>query len=287
MMSDVTVIILTMDESKNIEDCIRSIDKFVSRIVVIDSGSSDNTVEIAKRLGADVYFHEFKSHSAQFNWGLDNINITTKWVLKLDADERLTKELCEEAERAINEHNNDDVNGMFMRLRVFFLGKWMKHGSAYPFRKLMLFKFGIGRLEDKNMDEQMLLSYGESIELHNDGLHFDFKNLNYWINKHNWYASREAQDYFETKIGANIEQLSDGQIKNIRKQKAKYYKLPMFIRPFLLFIYRYILKLGFLDGREGLIFHFLQSFWYRFLVDAKIYEHQKLGGEIKTGVLRS
>ncbi|ADY55900.1 glycosyl transferase family 2 [Syntrophobotulus glycolicus DSM 8271] len=287
-MSDVTAIILTMNESKNIGDCIKSIQNFVSRIVVIDSGSSDNTVEIAKSLGADVYFHEFENYAKQFNWGLDNTNIATKWALRLDADERFTHELSEEAKQAIAEHNDDDVNGFVLRLRVFFLGRWMRHGSVYPFRKLMLFKFGIGRIEQRNMDEQTTLSCGKSIELNNDALHFDFKNLNYWINKHNWYATREMQDYLEMKINKNIQQISDEHIKNRRRQKLIYYKFPIFIRPLFYFIYIYFIKLGFLDGKEGLIYHFLRIFWYRFLVDAKIYEHEKIGGEIeRTGALRS
>jgi len=286
-MADVTAIILTMNESKNIVECIRSIRNFVSRIVVVDSGSSDNTVDIAKHLGAEVYIHEFENYALQFNWGLDNTNITTKWVLRLDADERLTSELCIEAEQAIKVHNDDDTNGMIIRLRNFFLGRFIKHGGAYPFRKLMLFKFGIGRIENRKMDEHTILSCGRTIELENDGTHFDFKNLNHWINKHNWYATREMQDYYETNNKGSIEKMPGENIKIRRRQKYLYYKIPIFIRPFLIFIYRYFFQLGFLDGKEGLIFNFLSSYWYRFLVDAKIYEHKKMGGEMeKTGELK-
>jgi glycosyltransferase involved in cell wall biosynthesis len=287
-MADVTAIILTMNESKNIEECITSIKNFVSRIVVVDSGSSDNTVDLAKSLGADVYFHEFENYATQFNWALDNTNIKTKWALRLDADERFTAELCEEAEQAILKHKDDDVNGMVLRLREFFLDRWMKHGGAYPFRKLMLFKVGIGRLENRKMDEHTILSSGRSIELKNDGIHYDFKNLNHWINKQNWYATREMQDYYETVIKDSINIMPDENIKSRRRQKTLYYKLPIFIRPFLLFIFRYIFQLGFLDGKEGLIYQFLQTFWYRFLVDAKIFEHKIKGGKFeKTGSLKS
>jgi len=286
-MADITAIILTMNESKNISDCIKSIRNFAARIVVIDSGSTDDTVEIAKKLGTEVYFHEFENHSAQFNWALDNTNIETKWVLRLDADERLTNELCVEAEQAMIEHVSDDVNGMVLRFKVFFLGRWIKHGGVYPFRKLLIFKTGIGRVENRKMDEHTILSHGTSIELKNDGLHYDFKNLTHWVNKHNWYATREMQEYYETVTPDSFQQMPDEKIKGRRTQKTKYYKLPIFIRPLLLFIYRYFFRLGFLDGREGLIFHYLQSLWYRFLVDAKIYEHQKMGGEMeKTGALR-
>lgn len=286
-MADLTAVILTMNESKNIGDCIKSIKLICSRIVVIDSGSKDDTIEIAKSLGADVYFHDFENYANQFNWALDNVNITTKWVIRIDADERLTDKLCEEVEQSIQIHSNDDINGIILRLRVYFLGKWIKHGGIYPFRKLMIFKTGVGRIENRKMDEHTILSCGTTIELKNDGLHYDFKNLNYWVNKQNWYATREMQDYYETSYKDSIKKMPAENIKVRRKQKTIYYKLPMFHRSFLLFVYRYIFKLGFLDGKEGIIFHFLQSFWYRFLVDAKIYEHKKIGGEMeKTGALK-
>lgn len=289
-MSDLTVIILTMNESKNILKCIESVKELAKRIIVVDSGSSDKTIEIAKEGGAEVYFNEFENYASQFNWALDNTNISTKWVLRLDADERLTPELCEEASKEMIKHKDDNVNGMILRQRVYFMNKWIKHGGMYPFRKLMIFKHGIGRIENRKMDEHTILSFGESIELKNDGIHYDFKNLNYWTNKQNWYATREMQDYFEIieKEKNTTQQMADKNIKGRRQLKTVYYKFPIFFRPFFLFVFRYIFQLGFLDGKEGLIFHFLQSFWYRFLVDAKIFEHKKMGGKFeKTGALKS
>lgn len=274
-LADLTAIIMTMNESKNIENCINSINCIAKRILVIDSGSTDGTVEIAKNLNAEIYHHEFTNYASQFNWALDNTKIETTWVLRIDADERLTDSLCKEAEEAMSRHKLDDVNGIILKLKVFFLGKFIRHGGVYPFRKMMIFKNGIGRIEIRNMDEHTVLKYGRTIELNNDGLHYDFKNLNHWINKHNWYATREMQDYYEMNFGNKSNEISDKKIINTRQKKNKYYKLPKFFRAGLLFVYRYIFRLGFLDGKEGLILHFLQSFWYRFLVDAKIFEQEK------------
>lgn len=274
-MADLTAIILTMNESRNIENCIQSIRSIAKRIVVIDSGSSDDTAFKAKSLGAEVYEHQFKDHASQFNWALENTDITTTWVLRIDADERFSENLCKEAEQAMKVHENDLVNGMIIRLRVFFLDRWIRHGGVYPFRKLLLFKFGVGRSENRKMDEHIVLDHGNVIELKNDAFHYDFKNLTFWISKHNWYATKEMQQYCEQDIELSISKLSQEHLQNKRRQKSAYYRLPIFSRPFMLFVYRYFLQLGFLDGREGLIYHVLQCFWYRFLVDAKIYEHEK------------
>lgn len=285
-MSSIAVIILTMNEEINISECIKSVNDISSEIYVIDSGSTDKTCEIAKSLGAECVYNKFVNYATQFNWALDNLDIKSNWVLRLDADERITNELAIEIMENIKIHENDDINGFILKLRTFFMGKELKHGGVYPFKKLMLFKKGIGRIEQRKMDEHTVLSYGKSKELKNDGLHYDFKDLTYFIKKHNWYSTREAQDVIEGTTAKNIDNLEKGQIKKKRKSKTFYYKFPSFFRCFLLFIYFYIFKLGFLDGKIGLIYNFLEVYWYRFLVDAKIYEYKKTGKIIEeTGAL--
>lgn len=285
--ADLTAIVLTMNEDKNIEKCIKSIADFAERIIVIDSGSSDKTIEIAENLGAEVFYHEFENYARQFNWGLDNTNITTRWVLRLDADEVIPPDLAEELEKEMVAHQYDDVNGMQLKLKQNFMGRWMKHGGTYPFIKLMLFKNGIGRIEDRKMDEHTVLSSGTSILLKNDALHYDFKDITHYIKKHNWYATREAQDYIYRNMDNSVSALESGNMKTHRQQKALYYKAPKFLRPFVLFIYFYIIKLGFLDGKEGFIYNVLENFWYRFLVDVKIYEYEKTGYiQKETGALK-
>lgn len=286
-MADLTAIILTMNEEADIADCINSINKITKRIVVIDSGSTDATVRIARLLGAEVYFHEFENYATQFNWGLDNLDIGTKWVLRIDADERFTQELCREVESECAKHSCDETNGMRVNQRVFFLNKWLRFGDVYPFQKLLIFKNGIGRIENRNIDEHTVLSEGNSIQLKNDAEHYAIKNIHGWIHKHNWYATRAAMDYFEQMDEKTSEDVSAGTMRSKRKQRALYYRCPMFLRPFGLFFYRYVLKGGFLDGKPGFIYHIMLNFWYRELVDAKIYEHITIKTEFgKTGALK-
>jgi len=272
-MADLTTIILTYNEELNIEECIRSVKNISKRIIVVDSFSSDKTIEIARELGAEIYQNNFVNHSKQFKFGLERANIETNWVFRLDADERLTKESSAELESLCNENEDTDVNGIIIRFEVTFLGKKLNHGGIYPFKKLLVFKYAYGDIEDRNMDEHIILKKGRTVELKNDSLHFDYKNLTFWIDKHNKYSSKEVQDYLDSlsRIDEDAKLDRSAKIKRIIKYKI-YYKLPMGMRALLYFIYRYFLKRGFLDGKEGLIFAVLQAFWYRFLVDAKIYE---------------
>lgn len=285
---DVTIVILTKNEEINIVDCLNSVKDFASRVVIVDSGSDDNTVMIAKEMGAEVYVHEFEYHAKQFNWALDNVNITTKWTFRLDADERLTPALCEELEKLASLHENDDVNGIVMESWLYFLGKKIRFG-CHNKRKLMMFKTGFGRIEDRKMDEHTILTKGKSVNAKNRFIHYDFKNMTHWINKMNWYATREMQDYFDFKNGKDYGLDGNDKVtEKIRKKKfGLYYKFPMFFRCWLLFIYNYIFRLGFLDGKAGFIYNYMYHRWYRTLVDTKIYEQMKFPKEFeKTGALK-
>lgn len=274
-MADVTAIVLTKNEEINLPDCLRSLEGFASRVVVVDSGSADRTVGIAEEGGADVYAHPFENYARQFNWALDNAGITTKWCLRLDADERLTPELRAELEELMEQHDSDDVNGVTMEAWLYFMGRKIKHG-CHNKRKLMLFKTGIGRIEDRKMDEHTVLSHGTSVYAKSRFIHYDFKDMTHWINKMNWYATREMQDYYEFLGGksASIGE-KDAAISATRKKKfGLYYKFPLFFRSWLLFLYYYIFRLGFLDGKEGFVYHYMYHRWYRTLVDAKILEQR-------------
>lgn len=275
-MTDITAIILTKNEELNIERCITSIQDVADRIVVVDSGSSDKTTDIAQQLGAEVYYHEpFEHYAKQFNWALDNVDVKTKWVYRIDADEVVTPELAEEIVQACKSHSDDDVNGLVMKFKVYFLGRFLTHGGIYPFYNLTIFKTGLGRYEDRAMGEHIVLSEGRTIDLANDCLHYDCKDLTAWINKHNWYATREVADYHASiaQRQAETELYHEAQ-KTKRLRDGLYYKLPKFLRAKLYYWYRYYFKLGFLDGEAGRVHAFLQAYWYRYLVDAKIFEHE-------------
>lgn len=275
-MADITAIILTRNEQDFLEECVKSIQSIVKRIVVVDSFSDDNTVELAKKLGTELYQHEFYNYSKQYKYAVDIAQIKTKWILRIDADERLTKESAEELNSLCNENENSDVTGIILRFYNVFLGKPMYHGGMYPWKKLSVYKTGYGDIEDRNMDEHIILSSGRIIEARKDSKHLAFRGLTFFTNKCNWYSTREAMDYFEQK---NIDD-TNASTKTRLKMKV-YYKLPLGLRAWIYYMYRYYFRMGFLDGKEGKIFAFLHAYWYRFLVDAKIYEHDKLGEAFK------
>jgi glycosyltransferase involved in cell wall biosynthesis len=285
-MVDLTVVILTKNEEKNLKKCIESIRGVAKRIVIIDSYSTDNTVGLANALGAEVYEHSFENHAAQFNWALDNISLSTQWVMKVDADEEFTPELAEE----INEKLDNlpaNTNGVILRRRVYFMGRWLKHGGKYPELLLRIFRVGHGMSEMKLMDEHLIITDGKVVTFQHDFSDNNNKSLEWWINKHNWYSNKEVLDQQIKADAANGEE-SVGETATSFQAKAKrfiknhgYYSLPKFFRAHLYFFYRFYIRLGFLDGIEGRIYTFLQAYWYRYLVDAKMYECEKNGVKMK------
>lgn len=269
MASDITAIILTKNEEINIAECIDSLVNTVTRIVVVDSYSTDETVKIAKQHGAEIYQHPFENYAKQYMYAVNIADIKTVWTLRIDADERLSKESAEELRRLCDDNMTTNITGIVLRFKKNFLGKDLYHGGVYPWKKMNCYKTKYGQIEDRKMDEHIVLSKGDSVEMKTDCYHFDFKSLEYFINKHNWYSSRETVDFFE-----NLEEKKRRNEINLKTwfKMNIYYKIPMGVRAHLYYIYRYYILLGFLDGREGHIYTFLQAYWYRYLVDAKIYE---------------
>lgn len=272
-MNDITAIILTKNEEVNIERCINSIKGLADRIVVVDSGSTDKTADLARNLGAEIYEHPFKHYAAQFNWALDNVDIKTKWVYRIDADEVVTPELKEEIISECKKHHDDDVNAFLMKHKLYFLGRFLTHGGVYPFVKITVFKPEYADFEDRAMGEHVVVHEGKTAEFKNDCLHYDCKSLTAFVDKHNSYATREVIDYYERKNRINDQAgLYDEAEKTKKVRDGFYYRLPMFLRARLYYWYRYYFKLGFLDGKPGKIYAYIQAYWYRYLVDAKLYE---------------
>lgn len=275
----ITLIVLTKDEEPNLDHCLKDAAGRVEQIVVVDSGSTDGTLAIARQYGADVYDHLFKDQADQFNWALDNAKISGEWVLRLDADESISDELWDEIELAL-EKAPADVAGFYLKRRVYFMGRWIRHGGYYPTWLLRLFRKGKARSEARAMDEHLVLTEGRTGELQNDFKDENHKELGWWISKHNSYSTREAQAMLERRGAMDAEGLrpdlfgSHPERKRWLKENL-YLKLPIFVRPFLYFFYRYVLRGGFLDGRQGFLFHFLQGLWYRLLVDVKYAELRK------------
>lgn len=149
-----TVIILTKDEEKHIARAIRSVMPLAARVLVVDSGSTDKTVQIAKDLGAEVLYHRWKNYASQFNWALDQLPISSRWILRLDADEYLTPELVDQIKSALSSLP-DDIEGLVMTRAMVFMDRIMKHGGLYPLEVLRVFRFGRARCEERWMDEHI------------------------------------------------------------------------------------------------------------------------------------
>lgn len=281
-----SVIILTLDEEHNLPDCLGSLEGLDADVFVVDSGSTDDTVRIAKEAGCYVCHHEFEHYAAQRNWAFDNLPLKTPWTLCLDADERLTPKLVQEIVGRIGASVQAGPDGYLLNRRTYFLGCWIRHGGQYPAYHLRLFRTGKGRCEDRLYDQHFLVD-GEVRPLDNDYIDVITSDLTSWVARHNRWASMEASEILaqknpgETHAGRVVTpRLFGTPIQRKRFLRSIIYqRFPLFVRPFLFWFYGYVLRLGFLDGIPGLVFHTLQRFWFRFLVDAKIYELRKTGGE--------
>ncbi len=288
-MQDLTVIILTLNEEKHIERCIKSLLPITKNILLIDSGSSDSTISIAESLGAKVIKNQWVSYSFQFNFGIKNNPFASKWLMRMDADEYILPELAAEINEVLPK-TEKNIHGFYIKRRVVFMGKWMKHGGYYPYWLLRIWKNGSGICEESWMDEHIRLNTGQTAQLQNDLVDHNLNGLTWWTNKHNNYANREVIDLLNMKYEFNPNEtvtpkLFGSQEQRTRWIKKKYASFPLFTRPFIYFHYRYIFRLGFIDGFPGMIWHFLQGFWYRFLVDAKIYELYNKVGKNRSAVI--
>ncbi len=287
-----TAIILTFNEGKHLPRCLDSVAQVADRVVVADSYSTDNTVELAEARGAKVIQNEWVNHAVQFNWALAQLPDDTEWVMRIDADEYLTPQLIDEI-RAGLPKLNDSVDGVYVNRRMTFLQQPIRHGGVFPIQVLRLFRYGRGRCENRWMDEHIIVSGGTVVfegELIDDNLN----SLTWWTDKHNRYASREAVDLLNLEYRfMEMESVGDqkgrSQAGTKRWIKENIYRhLPLGFRAFAYFFYRYFLRLGFLDGKIGAAFHFLQGFWYRYLVDIKVAEvewyMQVKGVDVETAI---
>ncbi|TKD65535.1 glycosyltransferase family 2 protein [Flavobacterium sp. ASW18X] len=277
-MHSITVIILTYNEEQHIERCIVNAKQFAKEIFLVDSYSTDQTVAIAEGLGAKVYQNKWENNYAkQFNWGLTNLPIKTEWVFRLDADEYLTDALITEINTKLPTLA-ETTSGVVFERKMYFLNTLMTKGML-QMNMLRLFKYRHGFCEERWMDEHIVLTQGESVLFQHYFVDHNLNSLGWWTQKHNGYAIREAVDLLNLEynfIPATTEQSKTYELskdaEEKRAKKKRYAKLPLFWRAFIYFVYRYFFKLGFTQGKEGFLWHFLQGWWYRTLVDAKIYE---------------
>lgn len=280
---DITAIVLTYNEETHISRCIKSINEYASRVFVVDCHSIDQTRVMAEELGAIVIEHDWPGNQAtQFNWALDNLSIQTEWVLRLDADEYLTPELVDELREKLPKVNFG-VSAFSIPLGRAYMGKVLKHGIVNDIRIVRLFRRDAARYENRLMDEHLLILHGDTLELKNKFVDDNRLPIGQFIEKHNRYASREAALLLDAEfaLSAKTENSSASFAEEVckkREKKERYSRMPLFWRSIGYFLYRYIFRLGFLDGTEGFCWDFFQGCWYRMLVDAKVYEAKKSCG---------
>ncbi|RKF20661.1 glycosyltransferase family 2 protein [Altericroceibacterium spongiae] len=272
---DISVIILSFNEARHIARAIVSVQPFAKTVFVVDSGSDDDTLAVARAYGAQTVTHHFINQAQQFNWALKTLPIETEWVLRLDADEVIENDLAKAISLTLPSLPAHITGIEFPRKHVF-MGRWIRHGGRYPVWMLRLFRTHCGHSEDRWMDEHIVLTQGNSIRLHGGFADINLNDLTQFTAKHNAYATREAIAIFGERyalFGSNktIAGKLQGSACFRRWLKVHIYgRLPFGLGPLGYFLYRYFIKGGFLDGKEGLIYHFLQGFWYRLLVSAKV-----------------
>jgi len=277
-----SIIILTFNEEIHIERCIRNASLVSNNIFVIDSYSTDRTVEIAKKYTKNIYYGKFESFSSKLNWAIANLPISSKWTIRLDADEIFCQNFIENV-CSIVESQQQSVTGIYVRRQLWFLNKWMRHGAMYPIYSLRIWRTGLVLCENRLLDEHMILKEGISILSKLDIIDNPKISINLWIQKHNKYSDTEVMNLLldassSEEIKPSLFRGKQNETSRYLKNKV-YYKMPLFIRAIMYFLYRYIFKLGFLDGKEGFIWHILHGFWYRLLIDIKIFELQKTTNE--------
>lgn len=285
-MLDLSVIILTYNEEIHIRRCLENVIPIAKEVFVVDCFSTDKTVEIARGYGqVKVIQHQWPGNQAeQFNWALDNLPIQTEWILRLDADEYLLPALIEELQEKLP-YMADSVSALSLSRARAFCGKVLHHGIVNNVKIIRIFRKGKARYEKRLMDEHLSILSGDTIEMQNQFVDDNRMPIGVFINKHNGYASREAALLLDAEFHltntSDLPQDYGEEVIKKRAQKARYARMPLFWRAFAYFVYRYIFKLGFLDGKEGFLWDFLQGWWYRTLVDAKVFEVKRACGNDK------
>jgi glycosyltransferase involved in cell wall biosynthesis len=281
-MRDFSFIILTYNEEQHLPRLLNSLYPLKAPIFILDSGSTDATLDIARKFNANIQTHPFENHPKQWHHALTVFNIETPWIIGLDADHIVSPELFSILDNFNTNLIPNDINGIYFNRKNYFKGKWIKHGGYFPKYLLKMFRKGQGFSDlNENMDHRFIVN-GKTI-VWNTGIlleeNLKENQISFWIQKHNRYSDLVAEEEWERRKNMRNQTLTPSLWGNpdqkIAWMKSIWWKLPLFVRPFLYFFYRYFAQLGILDGKRGFMFHFLQAFWFRLIVDIKIYEKQR------------
>jgi glycosyltransferase involved in cell wall biosynthesis len=274
-MLPISVVILTFNSADTIGATVASARALSDDVHVVDSGSTDATLDIVRAAGASVASHPFESYGAQRNWAIATLALRHPWQLHLDADERVTPELAAEL-RALFAGDGPPaaIAGYYVPRLVHFHGQPIRHGGMWPIHHMRLFRSGRGRCEDRKYDQHFYVD-GATGTLRAPMIDDIRLSLGEWTARHNRWADAEVDEILAPSGSGVIQPGSGDPVAEKRALRSRYNRAPLFWRALGLFLYRYVLRLGFLDGRWGLVFFVLQTFWFRFLVDAKLHERRE------------
>lgn len=271
--TSLSVIVITYNAGRDIVACLESVSHWAGETFIVDSFSTDNTIELCRRFTPNIVRHQFEGFAAQRNWALENLPLKTEWVFFLDQDEQVMPQLAEEIRETVN--RNTSVVGFYIKRRFMFMGRWLKHGGYYPGAVLRLFKHRLGHVVDAGLREYVSVK-GEVGWLDYDMIHNSVKSVGEWIDKHNRYADLEAAEAYSGVGRQNLDRAAEDRklegSSRLWVRRQIFDRLPLLVRPLMLFIYRYLFRFGFLDGIPGLIYCFLHDLWYPFLIDTKCKE---------------
>jgi glycosyltransferase involved in cell wall biosynthesis len=287
---NLTVIILTFNSESSLAQVAASCKGIAERILVVDSFSTDGTVALAHSLGCEVISHAFENYSRQRNWAQQQAGLhPDDWVLHLDSDEVLSAPLAASIRQTV-EANDAHIEGYLMQRLSYFLGRPIRYGHINPSWHLRLFRASKGFCEERLYDQHFVVP-GTTARLKGLLLDLQITTLEKWTAAHNRWSTAEAEEIRNQMLAhaqdpqRTLQASLWGDIR-MKKRWLKnniWYRSPLFLRGFVFFLYSYFLRLGFLDGKAGLIYHVLQAFWFRFLVDAKIWEARLASGQEKSG----
>ncbi len=269
MKLPISAIILTLNEENAVGDALRSIAAWAGEIFVVDSGSRDRTQEIVSGFTPHFIRHPFENYAAQRNWAQDHLPLTYEWVFHLDADERASAELSAEI-AGLFAAGAPRQDGFLFARRTVFAGTWIRHGGHYPVYHLRLFKRANGRCEERLYDQHFYTS-GTLLQCRGDIINVINDDVAALKDRHRRWAKMEAQELRTKGLLGSKTLNRDSPIawrRNLRY--GLYYRLPPFARVFFYFFVRLILLGGFLDGINGMRFHYLHGFWYRMQIDTQL-----------------
>lgn len=273
----ISVIVLTFNEEANIAPCLDTIVDWAGEVFIVDSGSTDRTLNIISRYGTQVVYHPFENYSRQRNWAQASLPLTHPWVFHIDADERVSPQLIGELNQLFaTESRGYTTAGFLVRRLIHFLGRPITHGGIYPTYHCRIFKKELGHCEDREYDQHFIVE-GETKTIEANLVEMTSSSLFSWTARHNKWAQMEASQLAKADHGEQTNMVkakfSGSPIERRRWLRSRFYAgVPLFARAIIYFLTRYFLRGGFLDGTPGLIYHFLQGFWFRFYVDACYYE---------------